>query len=44
MTFVFPTLVPVSGVPQPRYWIWVTLIFTIGLLVCLARKRRRSSG
>jgi len=42
-TFVFPTLIPASGVLQTRYWIWVTLIFTMGLLACLDRKRRRLS-
>jgi membrane protease YdiL (CAAX protease family) len=42
-TFVFPMIAGPSGMPQTRYWIWVTLTFVIGLLVSLHRERRRST-
>jgi membrane protease YdiL (CAAX protease family) len=41
-TFLFPTLIPASGVMQVRYWLWVTLVFVVGLLVSLARQRRQA--
>ena len=41
---LFPTLVMVEGAAQPRYWIWATLTFMIGLATMLMRSLRTSKG
>jgi uncharacterized protein len=41
---LFPTLVMVEGAAQPRYWIWVTLTFLIGLVTMLMRSLKTSKG
>ena len=41
---LFPTVVMVAGAAQPRYWIWVSLTFVIGLITIAfseARLQRR---
>jgi uncharacterized protein len=37
---LFPTVVMVSGAAQPRYWIWVSLTFAIGLITTAIRSRK----
>lgn len=37
---LFPTLVMSEGEMQPRFWIWVSLTFAIGLVAMAIRKRR----
>jgi uncharacterized protein len=39
---LFPTIVLVKGVEQPRFWIWVSLTFVIGLVTMVLRSRRSS--
>jgi hypothetical protein len=34
---LFPTVVLVAGAAQPRYWIWVSLTFVIGLITMAIR-------
>lgn len=36
---LFPTLVMLEGVTQPRYWIWASLTFVMGLVVMIMRWR-----
>jgi membrane protease YdiL (CAAX protease family) len=36
---LFPTLVMVEGAAQPRYWIWISLTFVIGLVTMIIRSR-----
>ncbi len=38
---LFPTLVMVQGVEQPRFWLWVSLSFLIGLVTQFLRSRTR---
>ncbi len=37
---LFPVLVMETGVAQPRFWIWVSLTFVIGLVTMALRSRR----
>lgn len=37
---LFPTVVMVEGATQPRYWIWVSLTFVIGLVAMVIRSRK----
>jgi len=37
---LFPTIVMVQGAEQPRFWIWVSLTFVIGLVTMVFRSRR----
>jgi membrane protease YdiL (CAAX protease family) len=37
---LFPTVVMVAGAAQPRYWIWVSLTFVIGLITMAIRSRK----
>lgn len=32
-----PTLIMQKNTPQPRFWIWVTMIFLIGILITVLR-------
>jgi membrane protease YdiL (CAAX protease family) len=41
---LFPTLVMVEGAAQPRFWIWVSLTFVIGLVTMFFRSRRSLPG
>jgi hypothetical protein len=34
---LFPTVVMVAGAAQPRFWIWVSLTFVIGLITMAIR-------
>jgi uncharacterized protein len=34
-----PTLIMEKNVPQPRFWIWVTLTFLIGIIITILRKK-----
>jgi uncharacterized protein len=34
-----PTLIMQKNVPQPRFWIWVTLTFLIGIIITILRKK-----
>lgn len=36
---LFPTVVMAAGAAQPRYWIWVSLTFVIGLITMAIRSR-----
>jgi len=36
---LFPTIVMVEGARQPRFWIWVSLTFIIGLVTMIIRSR-----
>jgi membrane protease YdiL (CAAX protease family) len=38
---LFPTLVMTSGTAQPRFWIWVSLTFVIGLITMIIRSRKQ---
>lgn len=37
---LFPTLVMVKGTEQPRFWIWVSLTFVVGLVTMVHRSHR----
>ena len=37
---LMPTLVMQKNMPQPRFWIWVTLTFLIGILITLLRDKK----
>jgi uncharacterized protein len=37
---LMPTLVMQKNVPQPRFWIWVTLTFLIGILITISRDKK----
>lgn len=37
---LFPTVVMVEGAAQPRYWLWVSLTFVIGLVTMALRSRK----
>lgn len=37
---LFPTIVMVEGAAQPRYWLWVSLTFVIGLVTMALRSRK----
>ena len=37
---LFPPLVMVAGAAQPRFWIWVSLTFVIGLIMTFIRTRK----
>jgi uncharacterized protein len=39
---LFPTLVMAKGAAQPRFWIWVSLTFVIGLITMAIRSRKTS--
>jgi membrane protease YdiL (CAAX protease family) len=39
---LFPTLVMVEGAAQPRFWIWISLTFVIGLVTMAIRSRKTS--
>ena len=41
---LFPVVVMVEGAPQPRYWIWVSLTFLIGLVTMVIRSRKTRLG
>ncbi|MCC6189158.1 MAG: CPBP family intramembrane metalloprotease [Anaerolineales bacterium] len=42
---LFPTVVMAAGAAQPRYWIWVSLTFAIGVTTMALRSRQqRQSG
>jgi len=41
---LFPVVVMVEGAPQPRYWIWVSLTFLIGLVTMIIRSRKTRLG
>jgi uncharacterized protein len=41
---LFPTVVMVSGAAQPRYWIWVSLTFAIGLTTMAIRSRKAKAN
>jgi hypothetical protein len=41
---LFPTVVMVAGAAQPRYWIWVSLTFVIGLITMAIRSRKTKQG
>ena len=40
---IMPTLIMKEDVPQPRYWIWVTLTFAAGIVVTFLRKKESLS-
>ena len=40
---VMPTLNIQEGMSQPRYWIWVTLTFVIGIIITFLREKRSIS-
>lgn len=35
-----PTLIMQKNMPQPRFWIWVTLTFLIGILITILRDKK----
>jgi len=35
-----PTLILQKNIPQPRFWIWVTLTFIIGIIITLIRDKK----
>jgi len=37
---LMPPLIMQKNVPQPRFWIWVTLTFFIGILITLLREKK----
>lgn len=37
---IMPTLTMQKDVPQPRFWIWVTLTFLIGILITILREKK----
>jgi uncharacterized protein len=41
---MFPTVVMAAGAAQPRYWIWVSLTFVIGLITMVFRSRGKKGG
>lgn len=41
---LFPTVVMVEGAAQPRYWLWVSLTFVIGLVTMLVRSQNERQG
>ena len=41
---IMPTLIMQKDVPQPRFWIWATLTFLIGILITILRKKSPSTS
>lgn len=39
---VMPTFIMQKNVPQPRFWIWVSLTFSIGILITILRDKSGS--
>lgn len=37
---LMPTLIMQKDMPQPRFWIWVTLTFLIGILITILRDKK----
>jgi hypothetical protein len=37
---LIPPLIMQNKVPQPRFWIWVTLTFFIGILITILRTKK----
>ena len=37
---LMPTLIMQKSIPQPRFWIWVTLTFLIGILITILREKK----
>ena len=37
---LMPTLIMQKDIPQPRFWIWVTLTFLIGILITILRDKK----
>jgi hypothetical protein len=37
---LMPPLIMQENVPQPRFWIWVSLTFLIGILITILRDKK----
>jgi hypothetical protein len=40
---LMPPLIMQRYVPQPRFWIWVTLTFLIGILITVFRDKKQQN-